>query len=205
MKRAFTMVELMIGVAILGIIAAVAIPTITGGSGMSCSGSGTADQVESIAVDRQQSHFAVTQPVPFLEHSPEREYVRDLIKLRQENVSTHSVWISYGTYLDDCPSMGFGIPYDVQLTNPLQVERDYSAVQGLATGVVEQAEPNGLFSSKNTAATWVLCVEEDGSLAPVYVEATVNVYPWRVEVDYEANVLYRVGKSNVRMNKAKAK
>jgi hypothetical protein len=157
-----------------------------------------ATQAEAQGVERQQAHFAVVQPVPFYEHSPERDYVTQLYDLRQENVSTHSVWRSYdGTPLFDCPSIGYGIPYDLQLTNPLK--RMYNS----SSAVVEQAEPNGLFSSKNTSATWVLCIEDNGSIAPVYVEAVVNVYPWPMDVDYETGIVRPTGKSSITLKKSK--
>jgi hypothetical protein len=44
---------------------------------------------------------------------------------------------------------------------------------------IEQAEPNGLFSSKNTDATWILYVdEESGVLYPVYSEHKAMSWPF---------------------------
>lgn len=64
--------------------------------------------------------------------------------------------------------------------------------------VVEQAEPNGLFSSKNTSATWVLCQLPNGDIAPVYIETRVTVYPWPVKVEGNKIVhLYEEGPSVV--------
>jgi len=52
----------------------------------------------------------------------------------------------------------------------------------LLTGrkVNEQTEPNGLFSSKNTDGTWVLFVDENGDIAPIYSEHKVTVFPFAV-------------------------
>mgnify|MGYP006419899843 CR=1 FL=1 len=160
----------------------------------------SATEAEAQGVARQDAQYLAAQPVPFYNYSPERDYLTQLYNLRQSNVTTHSVWRSYdGTLLFDCPSMGFGIPYDLQLTNPLKIA-EYGSHAGYA--IVEQAEPNGLFSSKNTSATWVLCVEDDGGLAPVYVEAVVNVYPWPMNVNYETGVVKPTGKTKVRLKKA---
>ncbi len=135
------------------------------------------------AVERQQKQYSARQPVPAYDWSLEREMVRKLYDMRNKRVSTHSVWRSdYGQVEGDCPSMGYGIPYDTSLTNPLQGVRVYQG--GVAIG---QAEPNGVFASTNTAATWVMCVGKAGLLEPVYVEAKVTVYPGEVIVDYAAN------------------
>jgi len=147
---------------------------------------------ESRIVKEQQKQLLIAQPVPKYDWSLERHLVIQLYNIRNKKVATHSVWRSdYGIIEGDCPSMGFGIPYDTSLTNPLQY-----VVNG---GVVEQPEPNGLFSSKNTTATWVMCVDESGQINPVYVESKVTVYPYPVKVDYENNRVYRDGKPSVKI------
>ena len=145
---------------------------------------------ESQTVAEQQKQYLISQPVPVFDWSLERQLVIELYKLRNEKVTTHSVWRSdYGMIEGDCPSMGYGIPYDTSLTNPLQKVLGYEAV-------VEQPEPNGVFASKNTTATWVMCIDTDkpGALLPVYVESKVTVYPYPVKVDYDKNRVYRAGK-----------
>ena len=92
---------------------------------------------------------------------------------------------------------GFGIPYDTSLTNPL---KPYYYSSGSVA--VEQAEPNGIFASKNSAATWVMCVIQEGARAttvPVYIESKVTVYPFPVAVDYETNRVARdtTGKASI--------
>ena len=64
------------------------------------------------------------------------------------------------------------MPYDVQLTNPLRYYMNGA--------VVEQAEPNGLYSSKNTRATWVLCQRKAGP-SPFYSEPDVVSFAWPVK------------------------
>jgi hypothetical protein len=93
----------------------------------------------------------------------------------------------------DCPSIGFGIPYDVSLTNPLQYV-------GSGGAVIEQAEPNGLFASKSTSATWVMCTDAAGGIAPIYVEGKVTVYPYPVRVDYNSNRVFKSGDATVTLN-----
>jgi hypothetical protein len=97
----------------------------------------------------------------------------------------------------DCPSMGMGLPYDTSLTNPLQVARLHYK-SGVTT--IGQAEPNGVFASTNTSATFVMCVGPGGVLEPMYIETKVTVYPGPVVVDYETNRVTRIGKASVIIN-----
>ena len=98
-----------------------------------------------------------------------------------------------GTVEGDCASIGFGIPYDTSLTNPLQ--KTYGGNGNVTT--IEQAEPNGLFASKATSATWVMCVGDGGAIEPVYVESKVTVYPYPVKVNYSTNRVTKSGSASV--------
>ena len=60
---------------------------------------------------------------------------------------------------------------------------------------------NGIFASKNTAATWVMCLGKGGTVEPVYVETKVTVYPGPVKVDYETNRVTRSGAATVMIKK----
>jgi hypothetical protein len=153
---------------------------------------------DSKAVDKQQSQYAVGQPVPAYDWSLERHLMIQLYNVRNDRVATHAVWRSnYGMIEGDCPAMGYGLPYDTSLTNPLKISRLHNGVYD----VVEQPEPNGIFASKNTAATWVMCTGDAGIIEPHYVESKVTIYPGPVTVDYETNRVTRVGKSTVRISK----
>ena len=160
-------------------------------------GWGDQEREDQIAVNRQQEQYARGQPVPFFDWSLERDLVIQLYNLRNNRVATHTVWRSdYGMIEGDCPSMGFGIPYDTSLTNPLQLIR-YCRSMECVEGVVGQAEPNGVYASTNTQATWVLCVREAGIIAPHYVESKVTAYPYPVKVDYEKSRVTEAGKPSV--------
>lgn len=152
---------------------------------------------ETEAVEAQQDQYLKAQPIPAFDWSLERELVTQIYQVRNQKVSTHSVWRSdTGVVEGDCPSHGYGIPYDTSLTNPLVPFRPHYR----DSAVVEQPEPNGIFASKNTSATWVLCLGQSGSVEPVYIESKVTVYPGPVVVDYETNRVTRSGASNVLIN-----
>ena len=148
-------------------------------------------------VQAQQAQYAKAQPIPMYDWSLERDLLIKLYDLRNDKVSTHSVWRSdYGMVEGECTSMGFGMPFDTSLTNPLQrVSGQYGATS------IGQSEPNGVFASTNTAATWVMCIGETGSLEPHYVESKVTVYPYPVKVDFETNRVVKAGKTTAIINR----
>lgn len=140
---------------------------------------------DTASVDQQQSQYQISQPIPKFDWSLERQLAIELYEARNERVATHTVWRSdYGMIEGDCPSIGYPLPYDVQLTNPLRVAYSSSGA------VIEQAEPNGLFSSKSTSATWVRCITKvNGKVmeSPVYIEGKVTAYPYPLDVNYTTN------------------
>ena len=153
------------------------------------------------AVDRQQEQYAIGQPVPAYDWSLERHLLIQLYNIRNAEVATHSVWRSdYGLVEGDCPSMGYGLPYDTSLTNPWRSTNtdDNGVLRGNgALTSIGQSEPNGIFASTNTSATWVMCVGSSGAIEPHYVESKVTAYPGPVEVDYATNRVTRVGDAAV--------
>ena len=157
------------------------------------------------AVSRQQAQYAAAQPVPAFNWSLERHLVTQLYQIRNMKAATHSVWRSdRGMIEGDCPSIGFGIPYDTSLTNPLMAtDEDQNGFNNASLTSIEQAEPNGIFASKNTAATWVMCAGTGGIIEPVYVETKVTVYPYPVDVNYSQNRAIKAGESTVKLRTTK--
>lgn len=171
-----------------------------------CDKNESAETRDAARVQAQQSQYEKGQPIPAYDWSLERHLVIELYNVRNKKVATHSVWRSdHGVIEGDCPSYGYGIPYDTSLTNPLTpIVHGFDAYGGVwqeASQVVEQAEPNGIFASKNTSATWVMCLSDGGAIEPVYVETKVTVYPGPVKVDYENNRVTRSGAATVLINK----
>jgi hypothetical protein len=141
----------------------------------------TADTKENEVVDRQQDHYGKNQPVHFYDYSIPRDVliqIYDVLTTEARNTYTVTETIT-GVTKWRCPSIGFPIPVDTQLTNPLKAIKrtkgsEYSAV-------IEQAEPNGLFTSKNTDATWCVCVDElTGIVYPHYTEHKAQAWPFMV-------------------------
>ncbi len=156
-------------------------------------------------VEMQQSQYAKAQPVPVYDWSLERDLLIKLYDIRNGKVATHSVWRSdYGMIEGDCPSMGYGLPYDTSLTNPqVATNENQSGSRISSLTSIGQPEPNGVFASTNTSATWVMCVGAGGIIEPHYIESKVTVYPGPVSVDYEKNRVVRTGKATVTMTSSR--
>lgn len=145
----------------------------------------SSDFVESVKVDEQQSQYRDNQPIPSFDWSLERDILIQLYLKRNEAIATYTI-ITYsvgGAPIYECPSIGYPLPADTQLTNPLKVTT--------SGAVIEQAEPNGLFTSDNAFGTWVLCVLDDGTVYPVYTEQNATAFPFPVEQN-EAGVFVPV-------------
>lgn len=134
-------------------------------------------------VAEQQSHYGKTQPVPMFDYSLPRDVLIQIYRaVTTEARSTYTIIESMsGETKFHGPSVGYGIPVDAQLTNPMQPVWVRSANSGSAGVTLEQAEPNGLFSSKNTDGTWVLFVQPNGDVTPVYTEHKVTTFPFMME------------------------
>jgi len=129
-------------------------------------------------VNDQQEHYAMVQPLPFFDYSIPRYVLTQIYEVvATEARSTYTIIESMtGETKFHGPSLGYGIPVDTQLTNPLM--SSYTNSSGGVT--IEQPEPNGLFSSKNTDGTWVLFVDNNGDVTPIYTEHKVTTFPFAV-------------------------
>lgn len=101
----------------------------------------SSEMLDQDKVDQQQKVYAQTQPIPFFKWSQDRDNLVQIYKMKNEARVTYSVVRSItGEILWHCPSIGFPIPADTQLTNPLQAHRYNSG--GHSGAVIEQAEPS---------------------------------------------------------------
>jgi len=170
---------------------------------LACEINDSAATKETQKVLAQQDQYAKGQPVPAFNWSLERDLIIQLYHLRNKKVATYTVWRSdYGLIEGDCASIGYGIPYDTSLTNPLMAtDEDQRGFNNDALASIEQAEPNGIFASKNTTATWIMSVNKvTGQVMPLYIESKVTVYPYPVKVDYATNRVIKAGKSSTSIN-----
>lgn len=127
-----------------------------------------------------------TVGMPRIVNWTERRQFKQILELRDDpSLATYTYTIDMnGRRHFLCNSLGYGLPYSVQYVNPQRTGRSYSQ-GGFET--LPQADPNGLFMPDNTAATWVLCVPDEGTGAPgefdvepTYVEPAIIVSRFRL-------------------------
>jgi hypothetical protein len=120
------------------------------------------------------------QPIPDLGgYSFERDILIQTYIARNNTISTYAYMFTMdGKIVEICPSIGYPIPYSTQLTSPMKVDYNYSIT-------LPNAEPNSLYPPGDAAATLVQCVNEDGTVSPVYNEWYVLAFPYRIQSDYQ--------------------
>lgn len=116
--------------------------------------------------------------MPAIKNFRERKILKDIIELRdQTGLSTYTyIWSDFKSdYVFFCNSIGYGIPYATQFTNPEKIEHVYSGGTRIAI-TLPQADPGGLFSPGSAEGTWVMCKNPNGKdVSPVYIEPRIIV------------------------------
>src|SRR5260221_7140453 len=118
--------------------------------------------------------------MPAIKNFRERKLMKDILELRdQDGLVTYTYTFSEMTNKLSffCDSIGYGLPYATQYTNPQKIEKEYNS--GFA--ILPQADPNGLFSPSAAEGTWIMCKDPNGpDVRPIYVEPRVIVSPFKL-------------------------
>lgn len=116
--------------------------------------------------------------MPDIVNFQERKFAKQILEMRDKEIATYTYIIDMsGRKHLVCESVGYGLPYSVQFTNPMKTERSYS--QG-GFEVLPQADPNGIYMPDSLSATWVLCSDGKKGVKPVYVEPQILVSPFKM-------------------------
>lgn len=139
----------------------------------------SSNQIESAQQREGIISILQNQPVPDLGgYSFERDIVIKTYLARNQTISTWAYTMTLdGKFIELCPSIGYPIPYATQLTAPEKLAYGYES------SVIPQAEPNGLYTPADAAATLIQCVNPDGSVSPMYFEYYVIAMPYRIKAD----------------------
>ena len=151
-----------------------------------CDGtSSTADQRMNEQQEQASSEAAMSVGFPAVRNYQEKRMMKQIIELRDQAISTTTYVVDRDAKLHFfCDSVGYGLPYATQFTNPQKVASRSCPGQGCAVTAIAQADPNGLFSPASADGTWVLCRDPSADKAanrgtlPVYVEPHVVVSPF---------------------------
>ena len=124
----------------------------------------------------QQSNAVVGMPA--IHNFAEKNWMKMILEKRDDpKMATHTYVLDMqGHYHKICDSLGYGLPYATQFTNPQRIEY-YSTASHYSATTLPQADPNGLFSPAQADGTWVMCLTGDKKDVEVqYVEDRVAVF-----------------------------
>jgi hypothetical protein len=130
-----------------------------------------AESADKAATEQRMVEMRSQVGLPAIVNFTEAKFAKMMAELRDQNIKTWAYYLDVngGRHLL-CEAVGYGLPYSVQLTNPEKYE-----VNGTT---LPQAEPNGLYMPESADATWVLCSDGKGGVAPVYSEPLLIVSPF---------------------------
>lgn len=133
----------------------------------------TSDEIANQKQEQLSKQAVQEVGMPAIVNFQEKRVLKQILELRDTKLVTITYTQDLQAHLHKlCDSIGYGIPYATQYTNPMRVVQDYR--ESMAT--IPQADPNGLFSPADAEGTWVLCMNpETKDMAPVYVEPRVIV------------------------------
>lgn len=142
-------------------------------AGCGAVGEKSAEDKDTEATMKLQADANAKIGMPRVTNFTEKRIANMIVELRDKpNLATYTYVMQPGLgYCFLGKTIGFGLPYTTQITNP---QRDLWGNQG-ASLTLPQAEPNGLYSSDSTSATWILRVGKDGEVKPDYIESDIHV------------------------------
>ncbi len=111
--------------------------------------------------------------MPDIVNFQEKRFAKQILEMRDRAIVTYTYFIDMnGRKHFICESVGYGLPYSVQYTNPMKKLYEIA---------IPQADPNGLYMPDGLSATWVLCSDGKGGVKPVYVEPQIIVSPFKMD------------------------
>lgn len=146
---------------------------------------GSSDHRQRVQQERLMQEATSQTGMPAIKNFRERRLLKSILEMRdQESLTTFTYTYNEmaGKLVFLCDSIGYGIPYATQYTNPAKLEDASHGTEGIALATLPQADPNGLFAPASAEGTWILCKNPAGTdIKPVYVEPRVIVSPFRMD------------------------
>ena len=134
----------------------------------------TSNEIEHAKQEEMSRRGIETVGMPAIVNYAEKRMMKDIIEKRDQMTPTYTYIVDMnGRFHKVCDSLGYGLPYATQYTNP-QSRQVTSNDRGITSDVMAQADPNGLFSPASADGTWVMCLNPKTKKAePQYIEPRV--------------------------------
>jgi hypothetical protein len=142
----------------------------------------SANAQEAAQQARQQAEgLHAVGPVNIINWTQKRQFKAILEAFDQPNLVTYSYLFSANTgkLTPLCRSQGYGFSEATQYTNPLMArwEQGNGSGSSIASAVLAQPDPSGLYSPSTSAGTLMLCLTNDKRVLPVRSEPDVITLP----------------------------
>jgi hypothetical protein len=139
--------------------------------------SSKATQVQAAQQEQLEQQSNSVAGMPAITNFREKKLLKSIFEMRDQAIPTYTYVYSQmqGKFTYMGSSIGYGIPYATQYTNPEQLA--WRCSQGCGSGVIPQADPNGLYSPADAEGTWVLLLDDTtGKVSAQYMEERINVF-----------------------------
>jgi hypothetical protein len=141
----------------------------------------TANQIERRKQEELSKQGVETVGFPAIINFAEKRMMKDIIEKRDQMQPTYTYIIDMnGKPHKICDSLGYGLPYATQYTNPQARQTTALSDGSRSSDVIAQADPNGLYSPASADGTWVMCLNPKTKKAePQYIEPRIitTTYP----------------------------
>lgn len=140
-----------------------------------------ADRQQQDAQEHMSEQSNAEIGMPGVTNYEEKRIMRRLYEMRDKNIATYTYMVDMNGNLHHvCDSMGYGLPYGVQYSNPEKRVAFTGSDPYHADFNLPQSEPNGLFMPPTAEGTWIICASNSGQFTPMYIEPRVIVSPFRL-------------------------
>lgn len=141
--------------------------------------SSSSTREEAVYQEQVMQQAADEVGMPEITEFYEKKLAKEIFELRDDSslvcyAYTKSDMTGKYVYLGRC--MGYGLPYSTQYTNPQKYIDDPNGSREAGSVVIEQADPNGLYSPEGLSATWLWLIDEETGEANItYAEPEIMV------------------------------
>lgn len=142
---------------------------------MTCVLAGCGNTDENDYTDELMNQAYDSVGFPDISNYFERQQLKEIYELR-DDPDLICYWYTAnnmtGKWVYQGKCIGYGIPYTTSMT----ASEAYQRTRFVGDWeILPQAEPNGLYAAPQTSATWILSIDADGNITPVYVEQEITV------------------------------
>ena len=141
--------------------------------------SGSSNRQESVYQEELVQQAADEVGMPDITEFYEKKLAKEIFELRDDSSLICYAYTKSdmtGKYVFLGRTMGYGLPYSTQYTNPQKYINDPNGSYDAGSIVIEQADPNGMYSPDGLSATWLWLIDEGtGEPNIAYVEQEIFV------------------------------